>query len=108
MPEYYELKVGDVVLVHNRNHTIPHITKVERFTKTMIFASNIKFNRQNGSVIGEGAWATHHLEIPTEEQLKEIKFMRQKYMAVKTLNETKWSAHALKKLTKIIEILKGE
>lgn len=80
MADLSQVKVGDVIAIHNRNlwdkSCLLFLSTVERLTKTQVVCSDgRRFFKKNGSLIG--GWS--HGFIPTPEQLEGERLYRIEY-----------------------------
>ena len=91
------LKVGDeVVILGDRDY----ISKVERFTKTLIITTGGRKFRKNGT--SPGSWYSGILAEPTKERVDKI---RQTRLANFLRQQVKWEELSLEKLREIFHLL---
>ena len=106
-----EVKVGDLVLYYARhNWSLAWLKKVKRVTKSQIILDNNRaesYWKKNGREVGQSGerdWA--YIEIPTAEQIAEIRERDKRHKIIIAIEECEFSKLSTARLEQILALCK--
>lgn len=108
MKEFKDLVVGDKVVAYDK-YDNRRIAIVERITKTLVVANNIKYRKSNGFEYGASSYILfRRIEIPKdEEQIKEIELEYRKRIIIHRIHNFNLNDYPLEVLEKVYIELGG-
>lgn len=104
-----ELKVGDPVVVSNRNNT--WVDVVDRLTKTQVITkrNRYKFKKSNSKLVGGAGWDVLGIEEATEKRILEIvEQEKRRELLYQIEDNTIFTELSTEKLEHIVMIIKND